>query len=224
MRKVFARRPLLLTLMLFTLFAATAARASDDDAQEAAKLYERGMAHYRLEEYPEAIAKWQSAFRIKPVAEFLYNIAQAYRMQHQAERALSFYNKYLFASPNARNRAEVQKHIVQLTQAIQQANRAETAPPTSPRTSQPVGGKDAPAEAAPSLDIPPPAAAAVEVPVAPTIDTVTAPPPASDKPIYKKGWFWGVLVGSAVVVAAVAVGVTLGTESSGRKTLPGLSF
>lgn len=41
------------------------------------------------------------------------------------------------------------------------------------------------------------------------------------KPVYKKGWFWGVMTVSAVVVGgAVAVGVIFGTRDSFSPTLP----
>jgi len=47
--------------------------------------------------------------------------------------------------------------------------------------------------------------------------TATAPPPK--KPVYKRGWFWGVMAGAAVVAAGVTVGVVLGTATHDPRTL-----
>jgi hypothetical protein len=40
------------------------------------------------------------------------------------------------------------------------------------------------------------------------------------KPVYRRGWFWGVIGGVAVVGAVVATGVALGTRSSVSPTTP----
>ena len=70
-------------------------------------------------------------------------------------------------------------------------------------------------------------------------DDATTPPPATeqpatradhgaragaDKPVYKKGWFWGVVVGGAVVVAgAITLGVLLSRPAS-EQALPTARF
>ena len=53
-------------------------------------------------------------------------------------------------------------------------------------------------------------------PAAPPPPTVSVAHPA-EKPVYKKGWFWGVTVGAVVVVAA---GVTLGVIYGTRDNTP----
>ena len=62
-------------------------------------------------------------------------------------------------------------------------------------------------------------------PLAPVIQAtahllpVTATTQHSDKPVYKRGWFWGVIAGSA---AAVGLGIGLGVGLSSRwATVPG---
>src|SRR5262245_37548916 len=83
------------------------AAAQQDDSARAKALFEQGMAHFNLEEFDQAIDKWQDGFRIRPVPEFLYNIGQAHRLSGRNEKALGFYQRYLSMNPKARNRAEV---------------------------------------------------------------------------------------------------------------------
>ncbi len=123
---------------------APGARAEDDSAQ-AKTLYDKGMANFQLEEYDAAIEKWQAGFRIKPAPEFLYNIAQAYRLSKRPELALSFYQKYLRVNPKATNKAEVEKHIAALKVVVAQQQHAADQPPTS--TISPNDGTNKPHDA-----------------------------------------------------------------------------
>ena len=53
---------------------------------------------------------------------------------------------------------------------------------------------------------------------------LTATAPVRDKPVYKKGWFWGVVVGGVVVAAgAITLGVLLSRPAS-EQTLPAARF
>jgi hypothetical protein len=229
-------RSLRLPLLVFLLCAASAARAqsTDDDSAKARALFDKGMAHFHLEEYQQAIEKWEEGFRIKPVPEFLYNVAQAYRLSKQPDKALSFYRKYLRMKPDAPNRPEVDRHIRELSRIVNDQERAAQAPPRGmikPGSKQP---SDETAMATP----PPP-------PPQPETTTATPPPPppetttatsstttaradltqTSERPITKRKWFWPVVAGgAAVVVAAVVVGVVVGTRGDGTKTLPMLRF
>src|SRR6185503_6340136 len=72
-------------------------------------------AQRRLEAYDKAIDEWEAGYRLKPAPQFLYNIAQAYRLSKRPDKALSFYQKYLKLSPHAENRPEVERHITALT-------------------------------------------------------------------------------------------------------------
>ena len=77
------------------LVARPALAAKDERAVLAKRHYETGMAHYQLEEWDQAVAEWETGFRTKPAPQFLYNIAQAYRLSKRPDKALNFYQKYL---------------------------------------------------------------------------------------------------------------------------------
>lgn len=227
--------------LLVSFGAARAQMTPEQQSTMAKQRYEAGMARFRLDEYEPAIAEWKEGFRIKPVPEFLYNIAQAYRLSKQYEQALSFYRKYLSLDPKAANRAEVDRHIVTLSKLVEDQKRVSTAPPIAPLPTERRGATP------PTTTRPEPVVATTTTPTPTTLEprveprpTPTPPPtttptptpasnaivaqPPAKKPITKQPWFWGVIGGAAVVVvAAVVVGVVVGTQD-GTRTLPGVSF
>jgi hypothetical protein len=258
--------------------------AGEESAARARQFYEKGMGHFQLEEWDPAIESWKEGFRIKPVPEFLYNIAQAYRLSRRNELAISFYEKYLRMAPNARNRGEVESHIAQLTKAVHAQQAAAGAPPvaTLPTPTKPQPTAIAPTATAPATRPQPTATAPATKPqptattkptpalkpavttttTRPTVVATTKPRPEpkpepkpepeprpvltpvpttttttttttsttgsntlvarpQPTPIYKKGWFWGVIGGAVVVVtAAVVVGVVVSSSGDSTRTLP----
>jgi tetratricopeptide (TPR) repeat protein len=178
------------------LLALTATAAAEDRAQIALQHYKDGMAHFQLEEWDAAIGEWEAGFRAEPKAEFLYNIAQAYRLSKRPEKALSFYQKYLRLAPDAANRDEVERHVASLQKIVDEQKSSSIAPPQQPLP---------PAKPAEPAAAPSPAA---------NDNAVVASAPKK-QPVYKKGWFWGVVGGAVVVVAgAVVLGVVLGGGSA----------
>jgi iron complex outermembrane receptor protein len=216
-------------LALALLMAPLARAQTDDRAAQAKQHYEAGMARFQLEEWDAAIEEWQAGFRIKPVPQFLYNIAQAYRLSKRWEKSLSFYQKYLRMDPKAPNKAEVERHIAQLNKAIAEQGKAASAPPTE-AAPPPKPVAEAPSVPAPAVapkptppPTPAPAPTAAPAPAATHADLTAHAPEKT--PITRKGWFWGVIGGVAVVVVAgVVVGVVLGTSSDSPKNLPPVRF
>ena len=195
--------------------------APDPRAQEAKQHYENGMAHFNLEEWDAAIEEWKSGYRAKPVPQFLYNIAQAYRLSKHYDEALSFYQRYLRADPKAVNRVEVEGHIGKLTAVLAQEKRLQTAPPTLPIAVKPKGAEGTTPIATPEAS-PAPMVAVVPSPqptnTTTTTTTVVQKEP-EQQPITKKKWFWptiGAVIG--VVVVAVVVGAAVGATSGGDDT------
>ena len=209
--------------------AAEGGAATDDTSTQAKKLYERGMAHFQLAEYDDAIAKWQEGFRTKPVPEFLYNIGQAYRLSSRPEKAVQNYRAYLRMQPDAPNRTEVERHIATLQKVIEQSHTAATAPPTQPTTPSGMGHGE------PQTTTMPTPTPTTTSPLTPTVEAPANPPattgnalvasaPERKTPVTKKAWFWGVVAGGAVVVAgAVVLGVYFGTKDNAQN-LGSLSY
>src|SRR5688572_10716761 len=150
-----------------------------DSTSEAKQMFERAEKAFRLGRFEEALADYAAAYERLPRPEFLFNMAQCHRNLGNYERAIFFLEGYLREGRNVEDRLEVETLISELTQRLEQQRALEA--------------KRAPATSA--------ATATVTIPVLVTAEPV-------DPPVYERGWFWGVLLGSAAVVAgAVAIGV-----------------
>ena len=195
------------------------ARAGEDEvrAAKARVHYENGMAHFNLEEWDPAIAEWEAGYRVKPVPEFLFNIAQAYRKSQRYERALTFYQRYLRLSPKADNRAEVEKQIAQLEPLAAEEKRHAGTPKPAP---EPIPAP--PPKVAEPTPSPPTVTPATPAASEPRPELIARAP--ERRPVYKKPWFWVVTIGAvAVVGAGVALGVVYGTKDN-TKVLPPATF
>ena len=142
-------------------------------AATAKACYKRGRTHYQLGEYREALKEFTEAYRLKPDASFLYNIAQCHRQLGELVDAIKFYSSYLREAPDAANRAEVERQIRELKSAAekqQQQEQASVLPVTSLAPGSPESASPLPSAVAPPATAPP--APATAAPAAPA----SAPP------------------------------------------------
>src|SRR5690349_21363440 len=65
----------------------------------AKKLVQDGIAAQSAKDYGKAIALYMRAFSLEPHPLLLFNVAQALRLAGCAERAVSFYERYLTLEP-----------------------------------------------------------------------------------------------------------------------------
>ncbi|MBI4511205.1 MAG: hypothetical protein HY698_16350 [Deltaproteobacteria bacterium] len=110
------RRTTSLILGVLLLLAPLAAHGqpTEEDEKEARVLYEKGVRHFHLAEYDEAIAAYKEGYRLVEAPGFLFNIALAYRMKGDCGQAVHFYESYLRLEPEAPNRKEVELRIAEL--------------------------------------------------------------------------------------------------------------
>lgn len=182
------------------------AAAPNPNRAKAKALYESAITHYNLSEYGDALTDFKEAYRLVNDPALLFNIAQCHRQLKAFDEAARVYRAYRRESPDALNRAEVDRIITQMDEAI--AEQHTQSPPTG--------------------TLPPPVVAPVSpVVVTPVVvqPTTLVVSPDKPRPVYKKGWFWGVVAGAAVVVAVgVTVGVVLGTEKSPAPEISDVRF
>jgi tetratricopeptide (TPR) repeat protein len=107
--------------------AGTAHAGSSDDA--ARIHYERGQAKYNLADFDSAIDEFKQSYELSKAPRLLFNIAQAYRLKKDWERALYFYNTYLRNDPNAPNREDVETRIDEMKQKLDEESHTTSTPP-----------------------------------------------------------------------------------------------
>jgi hypothetical protein len=116
----------------FALLALGASTARADDAQKARELFTQGNTFFDLGQFDKAIDAWQQGYQLKNDPGFLYNIAQAYRTQGDAQKAIFFYKRYLSNAPKAHNRAEVEQKIEALQKQLSMQEQVKGLPPPGP--------------------------------------------------------------------------------------------
>jgi len=165
---------------VFVVTSATPARA--DDAEHAKELFQQGTTLFNIGEFDKAIEAWQDGYKAKPDPGFLFNIAQAYRLKGDGQKAIFFYRGYLRNSPQAKNRADVEAKIAALQKALADKAAGTTAPPPSTSTPPPASTTTAPAPPKP-VAAPPPTTSTPPAPLTPPpLEAPPLPAPMSEVP------------------------------------------
>jgi len=159
---------------------------SDDPALE----YRRGEQAYALGNYEQAVRHFEHSYELSNFAELLYNLGKAYAQWYdlnsdlsllrKARRLFQNYTKRLAENPemDQSQRAEAEAQIARLDEQIAAEEARLAAPP-------PVVGPEPAPEPEP-----------------------TGPDQPAKKPVYRRGWFWGV-IGGLVVAGAVTAAIVL---------------
>jgi hypothetical protein len=158
------RTVLVFVAMMGGLLASPGVEAAPDEAtvKLARSHFDRGNAAYNLGKFEEAIGWFTRAYEAWPVPDFLYNIAQSYRLAGNCPQALFTYRRYLSIKEHEKGdplgrdeRAQIEQFIKELTDcdALTKAKPLgakppNQAPPASPqvRTSPPDPAPEAPAQ------------------------------------------------------------------------------
>jgi tetratricopeptide (TPR) repeat protein len=198
-------------LLVVALAARPVVAATPEEKAKARELFQSGLVHYDLKEYPEALSAFRDAYRVVQDPAFLFNIAQCYRRLGQNPEALDFYRNYLRRSPSASNRAEVERRIQEIEREIQSGRTTSPGPSTPKATTSPPVLTPRPPEptTAPPAESKPPAATPAPAPTTapPATVALTANPPPPEKEggaIYTRWWFWTAI--GAVVASGIAIG------------------
>lgn len=153
---------------------APAGVTADGDKQRARELYQRGQEQFERGQYAAAIEIFREGYALAPRPQFLFNIAQAYRLVGECERAREFYESYLRAMPAASNRAIAEKHLAATVRCIEQQRMAREASAAAPAPAP--GANTVPVSAAPAAAAAPPAATRAAAPAAAPVSAAPAAP------------------------------------------------
>src|SRR6476660_9053243 len=170
-----------LVVVLVACVARTASAADDPK-----KMFEAATAEFNLGHYEKAAGMYEEIYKVTLEPVLLYNIAQAHRLGGDFEKSIFFYKGYLRAQPQAKNRGEVQKRIAELELAIEAKRRGQERPPNVPANVEPRTREPPP----PTAETPQPPPTEAQPATQPSTATASNEQPSSDKPIWKKWWFW----------------------------------
>ena len=184
---------LLLGSLALAAPAGAPARTADAEELRARALFKEAQLAYDVGRFEEALTKYSDAYTLKPLPGFLFNIAQCHRNLSHFKEAAFFYGRFIDNSkPEGSDVQRARELLAEMNQAQadKEAKDAEAA---------------AIAQREKELKAPPDAPVAVSLtPVAQELPP--APPPVEPEvPLYKKGVFWGVVIGAAAVIAAGTV-------------------
>ena len=195
------------------LLISLVAHADDADVKMQARAHFRaGTALYEAGNYDRAIDEYREAYKLLPLPDLLFNLGQAYRLKGDLKTAADHYRRYLADKPTGPVSDEAREHLAE----IETASRPAPSPPAA--TSIPPAPETA---TVPASHVPQPAPP-TQAPVAATV-TKRSPVAPSNKRLWKRAWFWGV-VGAVAAGVAVGVGVGLGEQPHPPKADGAASF
>jgi tetratricopeptide (TPR) repeat protein len=99
------------------------ADAQPAKTKQAEQHFHRGQKHFAAGEFDDAVREFLQAYTLVPVNPLLFNIGQAYRRSGDAEKALSYYEKYVAFEPGGGQVAEAKEHITALKIQVEDARR-----------------------------------------------------------------------------------------------------
>lgn len=170
---------------------------NEDQRQTLFRLHsDRASASFKAHDYETTVSEYWAAYNLRPQTVILFNIAQAYRKAGHWTEALTLFQRYLQEEPDSSLAGEVEGYITEVRARvrIQQSNAERETAERLAKANVVLAEK------------------LIELR---EIDRqiVTQRLSVNPKPIYRRGWFWGVI---GVTVAGAAIGVGLGVGLSKR--------
>jgi tetratricopeptide (TPR) repeat protein len=102
-------------LVMLTLVTALPRAASGNVNREIAKKhYELGEKLYEYGDYNKALGEFNKAYDLAPIPALMFNMGRCHEKLGDLKQAVSHYQRFLAAKPNAGNRAEIEEKIKSL--------------------------------------------------------------------------------------------------------------
>lgn len=109
----------LLVLVVLALSVAPAGaqprKPTPEAIRQAKSHFKQGKAFLDQKLYDDAIRELQQAYELSPLPELLFNIAQAYRLKGDNDKALATYQQFLQLEPDGALPDEARTHVAYLT-------------------------------------------------------------------------------------------------------------
>src|SRR3954468_4636318 len=132
----------LATVLLLTLPLHAEEAAPNSPATEARSHYQKATALFNLGEFADAAAEYKEAYKSLPEPVFLYNIAQAYRLAGDLQKAAFFYTSYARNAKDPATKREAELRAKKLEAQIAGGKPPETKADVEPVKAEPPKGPD----------------------------------------------------------------------------------
>ncbi len=103
----------------------------------ATKHFRAGQAAFEAENYDQAIVEYKAALELEALPEYLFHLAQAYRLKKDKKTALDFYKQYLAIAPNGAQATQAKVYVASLSIEVAEEQRAAAPPPPPPQVAPP---------------------------------------------------------------------------------------
>jgi hypothetical protein len=113
--------------LLICLLCASVAYADPASDEQAHAHFRQGRAYVEAKVYDKAIEEFQAAYKLAPLPDLIFNIAQAYRLAGDPDRSLAAYKQYLAAQSQGEEADESRAHVAELTKIITTRNAQNAA-------------------------------------------------------------------------------------------------
>lgn len=104
--------------VLVLILTAAPATPDEGDAARAKAAFQAAQKLYKQSHFPEAITKFEEAYRLKPHPSIFFNLGLCYEQVAELPKALRNYREYLRALPEAKDKQVVAASIVDLERRL----------------------------------------------------------------------------------------------------------
>lgn len=191
------------SLILFcVLLLSSIAFANQDPSRDAAAQISQARQLFEEQKFSEAAQALQEAYRLAPNPLYLFNAGQSYRKAEDKPRALDLYREFLRIAPEHKLAEEARGYVRDLESAIAMQSSLSTV--KLELEAERAESDEAQRKAKDAQQRAEQAQRALEI--------------ERKKPFYKRGWFYGVVIGGTLGIAAIiAAGVGIGITSDPRR-------
>jgi tetratricopeptide (TPR) repeat protein len=128
--------PLFLCILVSGLLTSPVYAQDLADLERAKALFKKAETHFKLGEFKQALPLYKEAYRVKPLAGFLFNLGQCHRYLGNCDQANFFFRQFITAKPNS-------PHVVKV-KSLMESCKPATAPAATKPTPVPAATKPTP--------------------------------------------------------------------------------
>ena len=108
------------------------ARIAGAAPSEAERLYKEGQTAYDDKRFDDAITAWSKAYELSHLPGLVFNLAQAYRLHGDCDKAVETYQKFIDLDPKSKQRTAAEGFLHELQPCHVEPPPPEPPPPTPP--------------------------------------------------------------------------------------------